>query len=398
MFGNLFKKRNTDTGSADAPPEPDLRSQRPKAGEIRVNGLNETLFLSPLPVYTGQVQSSRRRFSDVNEVFLDLGGSNWGMVDGGKMLAGGIMGLLLLAFVVPSLIILYGVLAYPQNFPTPLTDLKIFIQVFAAGSLLGLIPLGAFAYGLLSDEFKGSKPYPVRFNRQRREVCYIDRKSRRVLFAPWERVVAWVSNSQGITGYGATRQYTFGMGLEDVEQDKVQFVLLPQPSDSHSLGLWASIRNYMEDAQLFDAPNPWFKALGLVPTEDRLKPYEGMHTFEIEREDARAMGDLDDGGDDLTPEQREKYGYGKRSYWPVRRWYLWRVLTFWKLPYLLAEWAHRRGRPALPEQVEIWSQALPEAQWAKPSDALVKANQRVRTAMDKQGATFVDACKAAGLH
>ncbi|MER2178748.1 MAG: hypothetical protein ABS955_13910 [Stenotrophomonas maltophilia] len=118
-----------------------------------------------------------------------------------------------------------------------------------------------------------------------------------------------------------------------------------------------------------------------------------MHTFEIEREDARAMGSLDDGGDDLTPEQREKYGYSTRSYWPLRRWYLWRVLTFWKAPYLLAEWVHRRDRPVLPEAVVAWSQALPEAQWAQPSAALVKANQIVKTAMDKQGATFVDACR-----
>lgn len=360
--------------------------------------MSETLFLSPLPVHTGQVQASRRNFSDINDVFLELGGNNWGTVEGGKWLAGAISALLMVVFIVPALMVLYGVLTYPQNYPEPWKDLKMFIQVFALGSLGALLPLGGFAYGLLGDEFKGAKPYPVRFNRQRREVCYIDRKTCRILIVPWEGIIAWVSTSQGVTGYGAVRQYTFGMGLEDEEQDRVQFILLSQPSDSHSLGLWAAIRNYMEDGPLFNAPNPWFQALGLVPTEDRLKPYEGMHTFEIEREDARAMGSLDDGGDDLTPEQREHYGYDKRSYWPLRRWYAWRVLTFWKLPYLLAEWAHRRGRPPLPEAVEAWSRALPEAQWAKPSAALVKANQMVKTAMDKHGATFVDACKAAGLH
>jgi hypothetical protein len=140
------------------------------------------------------------------------------------------------------------------------------------------------------------------------------------------------------------------------------------------------------------------KALGLTPSGDRLKPYEGLHTFEIEREDARAMGSLDEGGDELTPEQREHYGYSKKSYWPLRRWYMWRVLSFWKMPYMLAEWAHRKGRPTLPEQVQTWSEALPPEQWAKPSAALVKANQMVKTAMDKKGATFVEACKAAGLH
>jgi hypothetical protein len=74
------------------------------------------------------------------------------------------------------------------------------------------------------------------------------------------------------------------------------------------------------------------------------------------------------------------------------------VLTFWKMPYLIAEWAHRKGRPTLPENVQAWSQSLPPEQWAQPSPALQKANRLVKTAMDKKGATFVDACKAAGLH
>ncbi|AZD83101.1 MULTISPECIES: DUF6708 domain-containing protein [Pseudomonas] len=395
MFRNLFKRYNK---TAAAEPAPDIRSQRPSAGEIRTKGLNETLFLSPLPVYTGQAQVSRRNFSEMNDTFLELGGNNWGMVEQGKILASGIWLLLFFAFIAPILIIMYGVLVYPENFPTPLKDLKMAVQTFSGYALLGILPVGAYVYGMLSSVYAAAKTYPVRFNRQRREVCYVDSKTHRVLIVPWENVVAWVSNTQGVTSYGATRQYTFGMGLEDEEQDKVQFVLLPQSSDAHALGMWTSIRNYMEDGQLVDTPNPMLKALGLIPTGDRLKPYEGLHTFEIEREDARAMGSLDDGGEDLTPEQREHYGYSKRSPWPLRRWYIWRVLSFWKMPYLLAEWSHRKGRPTLPEQVQTWSQPLPPEQWAKPSTALVKANQIVKTAMDKKGATFVEACKTAGLH
>ncbi|MDR9861344.1 DUF6708 domain-containing protein [Pseudomonas baetica] len=390
MFRNLFKHKSN--------PAPEIRNQRPRTGEIRTSGTDEILFLSPLPVYTGQTQSSRRNFPEMNDTFLELGGSNWGMVEQAKILAAGIWILLILAFIAPALIVLYGMLAYPQNFPTPLKDLSMFVQAFSGYALYGILPLSAYIYGMFSGVFKAAKTYPVRFNRQRREVCYVESKTQRVLIVPWESVVAWVSNTQGVTSYGATRQYTFGMGLEDDEQDKVQFLLLPQPSDAHALGMWTSIRNYMEDGQLVDVPNPMLKALGLIPTGDRLKPYEGLHTFDIEREDARAMGSLDEGGDELTPEQREHYGYSKKSYWPLRRWYVWRVLSFWKMPYILAEWAHRKGRPTLPEQVQKWSQPLPPEQWAKPSAALVKANQMVKTAMDKKGATFVEACKAAGLH
>jgi len=395
MFSQLFKRKNKPETTK---PAPDIRSQRPSAGELRVRGLNETLFLAPLPVYTGQVPVSRRNFSAMNETYLELGGSNRGIVEQGKILAFGIWLVLFTAFVFPSLVIIHGVLFYPENFTNPLQDLLMFLKVSTLVSLGAIFPIGGFIYGMLSNVRTLAKSYPVRFNRQRREVCYIDDTTLRVLIVPWESVVAWVARSQGVTSYGAMRDYTFGMGLEDEARDTVQFILSAQPSDAHALGMWTAIRNYMEEGELVDTPNPMLVVLGLTPTEDELKPYEGLHTFEIERLDARALGRLDDGGGHLTAEERKRWGYSKRSPWPLRWWYVRRVLTFWKMPYLIAEWAHRKGRPTLPQSVQAWSQPLPPEQWAQPSPALQKANALVKTAMDKKGANFIDACKAAGLH
>jgi hypothetical protein len=395
MISRLFKRRKPPQTPESAP---DVRSQRPRAGELRVRGLNETLFLAPLPVYTGQAQVSRRNFSAMNETFLELGGSNYGMVELGKRLAIQIWLALFTAIMAPTFVILYGVLSYPENFPTPLKDLIDAVKVFSSYALLLILPIGAFIYGMLSNVRTLAKSYPVRFNRQRREVCYIDDSTHRVLIVPWESVVAWVARSQGVTSYGAMRDYTFGMGLEDEEHDTVQFVLSAQPSDAHALGMWTFIRNYMEEGEQVDTPNPMLAALGITLTEDELKPYEGLHTFEIERLDARALGRLDDGGGDLTAEERKRWGYSKRSHWPLRWWYVRRVIVFWKMPYLIAEWAHRKGRPILPDSVQVWSQPLPPEQWAQPSPALQKANALVKTAMDKKGVSFVDACKAAGLH
>jgi hypothetical protein len=395
MISQLFKRRKPPQTPELAP---DIRSQRPRAGELRLRGLNETLFLAPLPVYTGQAQVSRRNFSEMNDTYLELGGSNRGMVEQGKILATGIWMALFVAFIAPSLLIMYGVLFYPENFRTPWRDLLLFIEAGSKISLASIFPIGGFIYGMLSNVRALAKSYPVRFNRQRREVCYIDDTTHRVLIVPWESVVAWVARSQGVTSYGAMRDYTFGMGLEDDEHDTVQFVLSAQPSDAHALGMWTFIRNYMEEGEQVDTPNPMLAILGLTPTEDELKPYEGLHTFEIERKGARFMGSLDDDGADLTAAQRHQYGYGKRTRWPLRWWYVRRVIVFWKMPYLIAEWAHRKGRPTLPENVQAWSQPLPPEQWAQPSPALQKANALVKTAMDKKGATFVDACKAAGLH
>lgn len=396
MFRKLLNHKHVP---ADTDLALDIRRHRPSAGEIRIKGLDKTLFLSPLPVYTGQPQSSRCQFSEINEVYLELDSNNQGMVEQGKILAALIWMALTTAFIAPILICTWLVIFSPpeinRNFLEIIGDS---LQVFATGSLLFIIPIGVYLHSIISGVFSSAKSYPVRFNRQRREVCYVDQKTEHILTIPWEEIVAWVANTQGVTSYGATRQYTFGMGLEDDAQDKVQFLLLPQPSDAHALGMWTSIRNYMEDGQLVDAPNPMLNALGLIPTGDRLKPYEGLHTFEIERDDARWMCNMNDEGADLSDKEREHYGYPKRTPWPLRRWYIWRVLSFWKMPYMLAEWGHRMGRPTLPDQVQKWSEPLPPEQWAKPSAALMKANQVVKTAMDKKGATFVEACKAAGLH
>jgi hypothetical protein len=395
MFSQLFKRQDKPETTE---PAPDIRSQRPSAGQLRVRGLNETLFLAPLPVYTGQAPVSRRNFSAMNETYLELGGSNRGTVEQGKILAFGIWLVLFTAFVFPSLVIIHGVLFYPENFTNPLQDLLMFLKVSTLVSLGAIFPIGGFIYGMLSNVRTLAKSYPVRFNRQRREVCYIDDTTHRVLIVPWESVVAWVARSQGITRYGAMRDYTFGMGLEDKAHDTVQFILSAQPSDAHALGMWTAIRNYMEEGELVDTPNPMLAALSITLSEDELKPYEGLHTFEIERLDARALGRLDDGGGHLTAEERKRWGYSKRSPWPLRWWYVRRVLTFWKMPYLIAEWAHRKGRPTLPQSVQAWSSPLPPEQWAQPSPALQKANALVKTAMDKKGANFIDACKAAGLH
>ncbi|MDH0640995.1 hypothetical protein N5D52_29145, partial [Pseudomonas sp. GD03860] len=168
MFRNVFKRKN----KVATEPGPDLRSQRPRAGEIRVGGLTETLFLSPLPVYTGQAQSSRRNFSEMNDTYLELGGNNRGMVEQGKILGATLWMVLFFAFVVPVLISIWLAIGNP-----PETDLRFFdivgeaVQVFALGSLSFALPIGAYLYGMISSVYEDAKTYPVRFNRQRREVC-----------------------------------------------------------------------------------------------------------------------------------------------------------------------------------------------------------------------------------
>jgi hypothetical protein len=216
---------------------------------------------------------------------------------------------------------------------------------------------------MLSNVRTLAKSYPVRFNRQRREVCYIDDTTHRVLIVPWESVVAWVARSQGVTSYGAMRDYTFGMGLEDEAHDTVQFILSAQPSDAHALGMWTAIRNYMEEGS-------W----SIRPTHARCVLH---HQARTSSNPMKGCTRLKSSG--LTPGSwatsmtawmtptESVMGIPKRTPWPLRWWYVRRVLTFWKMPYLIAEWAHRKGRPTLPQSVQAWSRPLPPNNGPNPA-------------------------------
>ncbi|MEE3507239.1 hypothetical protein QN399_13365 [Pseudomonas sp. 10C3] len=259
---------------------------------------------------------------------------------------------------------------------------------------MGVISVGTVGYTIVEGVRTQAKQYPLRFNRQRREVCFVDSDTHEVLVVPWERVVAWVSQSEMVTQYGATQFYTFGMGLEDEKNDTVQFVLVGKPSQAHAIGTWEAIRMYMEQGIPKDQTGDWLKMLlGRELTEDELRPYEGLHTWDVERRIKEDMGDLHC---PLSDEYLARVGLEPRTRWPVRWWYVRRVLTFWKMPYMIAEWGHKAGSPVLPDHVQRWSQPIPTDQWAKPSPVLQKATRTVEDAMRKQKMTFMNACALLG--
>ncbi|MEB0151350.1 hypothetical protein QN398_28145, partial [Pseudomonas sp. CCC2.2] len=55
---------------------------------------------------------------------------------------------------------------------------------------------------------------PTRFNRQRREVCFMPDGATEPLFVPWESLSAWIVQGQSASQYGVTRHYGMGMGFE----------------------------------------------------------------------------------------------------------------------------------------------------------------------------------------
>ncbi|WP_223488445.1 hypothetical protein [Pseudomonas sp. A-RE-19] len=206
---------------------------------------------------------------------------------------------------------------------------------------------------------------PTRFNRQRREVCFIPEGATEPVFVPWESLSAWIIEAQGATQYGIHRQYGMGIGFQHGETlTSVEFPCAGLPL---AISHWEAIRGYMEyeihdlksiqDLQDLQGPND--------------PPHEGLHTFRNAH--ARMHQQIRD---------------GQRGRVSGFFWYLYHVMTLWTLPNYLTEWEVRRiktmGHRALPEAMQQWSEPLPKEQWTKPSAELLHMSEQVRTLHQRQ--------------
>ena len=104
--------------------------------------------------------------------------------------------------------------------------------------------------------------------------------------------------------------------------------------------------------------------------------HEGRHTFEQARNT-----------------MQEEVNAGERSligkYW----WLLTHIVSWWKIPYWIAEWDHQYSMKAMPESITEWSKALPVEHWSKPSTELQEESLKIQKAFSN-GEDFMSYFKA----
>ncbi|MCG9753938.1 hypothetical protein L1D40_01710 [Shewanella insulae] len=197
----------------------------------------------------------------------------------------------------------------------------------------------------------------IRFNRQRRELCYRDSVSGAPRFVPWESVVAYV--------YGGTALGATAIGR-------------PINMEAHSLRL---AKYQAHDGSLHN----FYQGEGNMIVNFALENWEAIRRFmEEPREHWLRVDPLPD-SQGFSRRRRDLWQRFKAN--PNKRWlhinlrdyseswltmgayYLFHLLFGWQLPYLISAWYLRLAvlRP-WSEEVEEWSQPLPEAQWVKPSE------------------------------
>jgi hypothetical protein len=303
----------------------------------------------------------------VTDHYLDFGVGNsfafaWQLVLGGPF-----SGFLLFAFVFPCVSYLAG-----YHIGNGVEDAsRLFWATIGLSFWLGLGGgLFALLIGLqtrweMYDD--AEKIVPTRFNRQRREVCFVPKGHSEPIYVPWEELEAWVIEAQGVSEYGVRRQYGFGIGFRHPETGE-RFTL---EFETHGLPLsisnWEALRAYMEyevhtleeiqpQGELMESDEPMVPGAG---------PEEGVSFFHNARRN-------------LHRRRRE----GKVGWISVFFWYLYHVMTFWTIPNRLVVWENaklrRLSQKDLPESMEAWSQPLPESEWAKPSESLKRQSEEVR--------------------
>ena len=348
--------------SNNPPQAPTLElGRRPSAGDVSTFPGGRVSYLAPLPLPTGlPARDHAHAVGEVNDTYLDFGVGlppvfGWQLTLGGPF-SGWIMSVVLLPLIGALLVMLVGggsELAF-----------EAIVELSSLGLGIGsLVALGTLALGLgiwLNKDSKRQGIFPTRFNRQRREVCFVPEGHTEPVFVSWESLSAWVIEAQGATQYGIQRQYGMGVGFHHAESGEDYSLEFPCSGFPLAIANWEAIRAYMEYRvhSLKEIQDPF----DLQGPDD--PPHEGLHTFH----NARAR-------------MRRRYRDGEVGVFYVAGWYLYHLMTLWTLPFRLTDWevarAKRQRRQDLPAALREWSQPLPPEQWAKPSAELQHQSRQV---------------------
>ncbi len=198
----------------------------PPAGTTKKRMFSRNDYLAPLPIPTG------RKPSDVlniiwrkNEVFLDIG--NYSIGSAVMVLWPGVM--------------LFLSLAYGLRNIAP--DISVFALL--GGGVITGIPALMLVYSLSREV-----PLPVRFNRQRREVC-VPREDGEYWIVPWESVTAAATQQSSVSQAGRATMGLLIVGFENpdplAEEDNRHFSLgFNCGGGTTAMALWECMRSYME--------------------------------------------------------------------------------------------------------------------------------------------------------
>ncbi|WP_213937800.1 hypothetical protein [Pseudomonas sp. dw_612] len=198
----------------------------PQAGTTKKRMFSSNDYLAPLPIPTG------RKPSDVlniiwrkNEVFLDIGNYSIGSA---------------VMVMWPTLMLFLAMSFFTRNLDSDFSQ-----DILILGSVIIGVPTLFLIQGLFR-----AVPLPVRFNRQRREVC-VPREDGEYWIVPWETVTAAATQQSSVSQAGKATMGLLVIGFENpdplAEEDNKHFSLgFNCGGGTTAMALWECMRSYME--------------------------------------------------------------------------------------------------------------------------------------------------------
>nr|WP_315448992.1 hypothetical protein [uncultured Pseudomonas sp.] len=260
--------------------------QHRKAGYIEPFSGGKITYLAPLPLPT-TIPPHGPHIGKLNDAYMDFGLGSPQVFSWQLMLGGAFTGAIIVTVLFPLFTGLLGIIFGYGHEAIRESVIGMFEVGYEneliAGPLIVLICLAVWYH----NHKKRASIIPTRFNRQRREVCFMPEGETDPVFVPWESLSAWIIEAQGATQYGIHRQY--GMGIGFYHGETLTSLEFPCAGLPLAISHWEAIRGYMEyevndlksiqDLQDLQGPDD--------------PPHEGLHTFRNAR--ARMHQQIRDG-------------------------------------------------------------------------------------------------------
>ncbi|WP_411391650.1 hypothetical protein [Pseudomonas sp. MPB23] len=198
----------------------------PPAGTTKKRMFSRNDYLAPLPIPTGEKPSDvLNTIWRKNEVFLDIGNYSIGSA---------------VMVIWPSIMTVLAMSYFTRNLNSDFSQ-----DILILGSIIMLLPIWFVIQGLFREV-----PLPVRFNRQRREVC-VPREDGEYWIVPWESVTAAATQQSSVSQAGKATMGLLIVGFENpdpqAKEDNKHFWFgFNCGGGTTAMALWECMRSYME--------------------------------------------------------------------------------------------------------------------------------------------------------
>ena len=198
----------------------------PPAGSTKKRLLSRNDYLAPLPIPTGEKpQDVLNIIWRKNGVFIDIGNYSIGSA---------------VMVMWPTLMVFLAISFFTRNLDPDLSQ-----GILILGAVILGIPILILIHGLFREV-----PRPVRFNRQRREVC-IPRDDGEYWIVPWETVTAAATQQSSVSQAGRATMGLLIIGFENPDpqagEDNKHYSLgFNCGGGTTAMALWECMRSYME--------------------------------------------------------------------------------------------------------------------------------------------------------